>query len=161
MAPVQEGFESPSERNLLPSAFHLLPSQPLSVPLELVEVIDAPLTPITERLPVATDLVEPSYSEDSEQLPRKSDRVELVTGEDERLERGLQEYQTSCDRIETENNLKAPVTQSQLSIPSTHSPLDSSLYINHLLIAEIPRGCHQLAVEPYLALNFSPDEVLN
>jgi hypothetical protein len=110
-------------------------SDPLSVPLELVEVIDAPLTPTTERLPIATDFVEPSYSEDSKQLPRKSDRVELVSEENERLERGLQEYQTYCDHIETENNLKVPVTQSQLSIPSDRPPLDSSLYINRLKCA--------------------------
>ena len=114
-------------------------SDQLSVTLELVEVIDAPLTPTTDRLSVATDLVEPSYSEDSDQLPRKSDQVELVTEEDERLERALQEYQTSCDRIETENNLKAPVTQSQLTIPSERLPLDSSLYINYPPIAEIQK----------------------
>jgi hypothetical protein len=49
-------------------------SDQLSVSLELVQVIDPPLTPTTNQLPVPTDLVEPSYSEDSEQLPPFCDR---------------------------------------------------------------------------------------
>ncbi|BAY42918.1 hypothetical protein SAMD00079811_04960 [Scytonema sp. HK-05] len=49
-------------------------SDQLSVTSELAEVIDPPLTPTTNQLPVPTDLVEPSYSEDSEQLPPFCDR---------------------------------------------------------------------------------------
>jgi hypothetical protein len=49
-------------------------SDQLSVTSELVEVIDPPLTPTSNQLPVLTDLVEPSYSEDSEQLPPFCDR---------------------------------------------------------------------------------------
>jgi len=41
----------------------------LSVTFTLVEIIDTPLTPTTNQLSIATDLVEASYSEDSEQLP--------------------------------------------------------------------------------------------
>ncbi|WP_407891379.1 hypothetical protein [Scytonema sp. NUACC26] len=102
----------------------------LSVTLELVEVIDAPLTPTTDRLPVATDLVEPRDSEDSEQLQRKSHRVELVTEEDDWSERALQEYQTSCNNVKAENNLKASATQSQLTIPSARPPLENLAYTN-------------------------------
>ncbi|WP_414585308.1 hypothetical protein [Scytonema sp. PCC 10023] len=49
-------------------------SDQLSVTSELVFVIDPPLTPTTNQLPVPTDLVEPSYLEDSEQLPPFCDR---------------------------------------------------------------------------------------
>ncbi|MFB8789672.1 MAG: hypothetical protein U7123_12640 [Potamolinea sp.] len=48
-------------------------SDQLSVTLELIEVVDPPLTPTTNQLPVTTDLEEASYSENSEQLPRGSD----------------------------------------------------------------------------------------
>jgi hypothetical protein len=181
----------------LPPASCLL--QPLSVTLELVEAIDPPLTPTTHQLPVTTDFVEASYSEDSEQLPRGSDqptallfpdgspledetlskpsaataratrtgesvaskerlrsrrslrrycyakvrkqqsadRCELVTEESSLLERVQQEYQTSCDNTEAENNLKAPVTQSEPTIPSGCLPLGSPLYINRPPIAEL------------------------
>ena len=162
-------------------------SDQLSVTLELVEVIDPPLTPTTNQLPVPTDLVEPSYSEDSEQLPpfcdrptalllketlrerasygrrcpslgdafspsaatalqtRTGDRCELVTEEDEWLFRVQQEYQISCENTEAEDNKDAPATQSKLTIPSDCLPLDSSLYINRLPIAEIQKQYRQVA----------------
>ncbi|MEI2580526.1 hypothetical protein [Scytonema sp. PRP1] len=59
---------------LLSRTGETVPSDQLSVTSELVEVIDPPLTPTTNQLPVPTDLVEPSYSEDSEQLPPFCDR---------------------------------------------------------------------------------------
>nr|WP_234711069.1 hypothetical protein [Nostoc punctiforme] len=43
-----------------------------------MEITDSPLTSTTDQLPTATDLVEISYSGDSEQLP---DRSDLVTEE--------------------------------------------------------------------------------
>lgn len=45
-----------------------------SLSVTLVEAIDPPLTPTTNQLPVATEIVEASYSEDSEQLLLESDR---------------------------------------------------------------------------------------
>lgn len=121
-------------------------SDPLSVTFSLVEIIDPPLTLSTNQLSVDTDLVEVSYSEDSEQLPKGSDRswlcpsgnrCELVTEEDERLERAQQKCQTSTDNIKAENNIKAPVTRSEPIIPSDCLPLDPPLYINRLQIAEL------------------------
>ena len=78
-------------------------SDQLSVTFSLVEVIDPPLTPTTNQLPVVTDLVEASYSGDREQLPLVSDRCELVTQEDEWLFRVQPEYQTSTDNTEVED----------------------------------------------------------
>lgn len=112
-------------------------SDPLSVTFSLVEVIDPPLTPTTDQLPVVTDLVEASYSGDSEQLPRVCDRCDLVTEESSQLERAQQENQTSSENTEVENNLEAPVTRSEPTIPSASLPLDSPLYINRLPIAEL------------------------
>lgn len=105
-------------------------SDQLSVTFSLEEIIDTPLTPTTNQLPVATDLVEASYSEDSEQLPLICDRPELLTEESSQLERAQQKCQTSTDNPETENNLKASVTQSEATIPSDCLPLDSPLYIS-------------------------------
>jgi AAA-like domain len=115
----------------------------LSVTLELVEVIEPPLTPTTNQLPTATDLVEASYSADSEQLLLVCDSCELVTEEDESLERVQQQCQTSTDNTDNtdntraENNLKATVTQSEPTIPCGCLPLDFPLYINLPLIAEL------------------------
>ncbi len=81
-------------------------SDSLSVTFSVVEVIDPPLTPTTNQLAVTTGWVEASYSEDSEQLSRLSDRSELVTEESSQLERAQPEYQTSTDNTEAENNLK-------------------------------------------------------
>lgn len=106
-------------------------SDELSVTLELVEIIDPPLTPTTNQLPVTTELVKASYSEDSKQLPHRSDRCYLVTEEDDPLERLQQEYQTFYDRTEAKNNLKTAVTRSELTIPSDGLPLDFPFYINH------------------------------
>jgi hypothetical protein len=112
-------------------------SDELSVTLELVEVIDLPLTPTTNQLSVATDFVEASYSEDNEQLLRGSVPCELLTEESSQLERAPQKCQTSCDNTEAENNLKVPVTQSEPTIPSGCLQLDFPLYINRLPIAEL------------------------
>ncbi|HEY9834052.1 MAG TPA: hypothetical protein V6D26_26100, partial [Stenomitos sp.] len=49
-------------------------SEPLSGTLELVEAIDSSLTPTTHQLPLATEIVEASYSEDSEPLLLGSER---------------------------------------------------------------------------------------
>ena len=105
-------------------------SDQLSVTLELVEITDTPLTPTTNQLPATTELVEASYSEDSEQLPLICDPGELLTEESSQLERAQQKYQTSTYNTEAGNNLKAPVTQSEPTIPSNCWPLDSPLYIN-------------------------------
>lgn len=114
-------------------------SDELSVTLELVEVIDSPLTPTTNnQLPVVTNLVEASHSGDSEQLPQRSDRWEpLVTQKDEWLPIVQQEYQTSCENTEAEDNKDAPVIQSEATIPSDRLPLDSPLYINRAPIEEL------------------------
>lgn len=112
-------------------------SDQLPVTFSLVEVIEPPLTPTTNQLPVATDFVEASYSGDSEQLSRICDRNELVIEEDEWLFRVQQKYQTSTDNTDAENNLKAPVTQSEPTIPRGCLPLDSPLYINRPPIAEL------------------------
>ncbi|WP_261197281.1 hypothetical protein [Laspinema olomoucense] len=105
-------------------------SDQLPVTFSLVEVIAPPITPTTNQLPVPTDFVEDSYSGDSEQLSRVCDRNELVNEEDEWLYRVQQEYQTSCDNTEVENNLKAPFTQSELTILRGCVQLDFPLYIN-------------------------------
>nr|WP_265238992.1 hypothetical protein [Lyngbya sp. CCAP 1446/10] len=105
-------------------------SDQLSVTLELEEIIDTPLTPTTNQLPVATDLVEASYSEDSEQLPLLCDRPYVVTQKSSQLERALQKCQNYCDRTKAEHNLKPPVTQSEPTNPSDCLPLDSPLYIS-------------------------------
>ncbi|NQE34736.1 AAA-like domain-containing protein [Microcoleus asticus] len=112
-------------------------SDQLPVTFLLVEVIDPPLTPTTNQLPVATDFVEASYSGDGEQLSRICDRNELVIEEDNWLFRVQQKYQTSTDNTEAENNLKAPATQSEPTIPRGCLPLDSPLYINRPPIAEL------------------------
>ncbi|MGB8690667.1 MAG: hypothetical protein WCD53_25510 [Microcoleus sp.] len=91
-------------------------SDQLSVTLELVEVIDTPLTPTTNQLPVATEFLEGSYLEDREQLSLVCDRGFLVNEDSSQLERAPQECQTSCDNTEAKNNLKAPVTQSEPTI---------------------------------------------
>ena len=93
--------------------------------------------PTTNQLPVATDFVEASYLEDSEQLSRICDRNELVIEEDEWLFRVQQKYQTSTNNTEAENNLKAPATQSEPTISRGCLPLDSLLYINRPPIAEL------------------------
>jgi hypothetical protein len=56
----------------------------------------------------------------------------VVTEESSQLERAQQEYQTSTDNTEAENNLKVPITRSEQKIPSASLPLDSPLYINDL-----------------------------
>ncbi|HAJ64759.1 MAG TPA: hypothetical protein DCP31_40575 [Cyanobacteria bacterium UBA8543] len=112
-------------------------SDELSVTIKLVEVIDPPLTPTTNQLPVTTDLDEASYSEDSEQLPHRSDRYYLVTQEDESLETAQQEYQTFTANTEAEDNQDPPVTQSEPIIPSDQKPLDSPLCINRPPIEEL------------------------
>jgi len=112
-------------------------SDDLSVTLELVEVIDPPLTATANQLPVTTELVTASYSEDSEKLQLVSDRCYLVTQEDEWLETVQQEYQTSTENTEAEDNQDAPVTQSKPTIPSARLPLDSPLYINRPPIEEL------------------------
>ena len=93
--------------------------------------------PTTNHLPVTTDLDEASYSEDSEQLPHRSDRYYLVTQEDEWLETAQQEYQTFTANTEAEDNQDAPVTQSEPIIPSDQKPLDSPLCINRPPIEEL------------------------
>lgn len=112
-------------------------SDQLSVTFSLVEVIDPPLTPTTNQLPVATDFVEASYSGDSEQLSLICDRGELVNEEDEWLFRVQQKYQSSCDHTEAVNNLKVPVIQSEPTNSSNCWPLDFPLYINRPPIAEL------------------------
>ncbi|MEG4484241.1 AAA-like domain-containing protein [Microcoleus sp. D2_18a_B4] len=112
-------------------------SDELPVTFSLVEVIDPPLTPTTNQLPVTTDFMEASYSGDSEQLSRLSDRNELVNEEDEWLFRVQQKCQTYTDSTEEENNLKAPVTQSEPTISRGCLPLDFPLYINRPPIAEL------------------------
>ena len=102
----------------------------LSVTFPLAEIIDTPLTSTTNQLPVATDFVEASYSRDSEQLPLLCDPGELLTEESSQLERSQQKCQTSTDNPETENNLKASVTQSKQTIPSDYLLLDSPLHIS-------------------------------
>jgi hypothetical protein len=122
---------------LLSRADETVVSDQLSVALELVEVIDPLLTPITNQLSVTADFLEVSYSEDSEQLLRLSVPCELLTEESSQLERAQQQCQTSCDNTEAENNLKAPATQSEPTIPSNCLPLDFPLYINRPPIAEL------------------------
>ncbi|HSF76195.1 MAG TPA: AAA-like domain-containing protein [Microcoleus sp.] len=112
-------------------------SDQLSVTFSLVEVIDPPLTPTTNQLPVTTDFVEASYSGDSEQLSLICDRGFLVNEESSQLERAQQQCQTSCDNTEAENNLKAPVTQSEPTILSGCLRLDFPLYINRPPIEEL------------------------
>ncbi|NJR76510.1 MAG: hypothetical protein HC773_28990, partial [Scytonema sp. CRU_2_7] len=60
------------------------------------------------QLPVATELMEDSYSGESEQLLLLSDRPYLVTEESLQLERAQQQCQTDTDNPEAENNLKSP-----------------------------------------------------
>lgn len=112
-------------------------SDQLSVILELVEVIDLPLTPITNQLPVATDFVEASYLEESEQLPRLSVSWELLIEESSQLESVQQQCQTSCDNTEAKNNLKAPIARSEPTNYNDRLPLDFPLYINRSPIAEL------------------------
>lgn len=109
----------------------------LSGTFSLVEITDTPLTPTINQLPVATELMEDSYSGESEQLLLLSDRPYLVTEESLQLERAQQQCQTDTDNPEAENNLKAPVTQSKPTIPSHCLPLDSPLYISPLLDPEL------------------------
>lgn len=104
-------------------------SDQLSVTFPLAEIIDTPLTPTTNQLPVATDFVEASYSRDSEQL-LLCDRPYVVTKESSQLERAQQKYQTSGDRTKAEHNLKAPFTHSEPTNPSDCLLLDSPLYIS-------------------------------
>lgn len=78
-------------------------SDQLSVTLELVEVIDPPLTLTTNQLPVTADFVDASYSENSEQLSLICDRGFLVNEDSSQLERSQQQCQISCvncDRTE-------------------------------------------------------------
>ena len=112
-------------------------SDQLFVTLELVEVIEPLLTPTTNQLPVTSNFVEASYSEDREQLIRLSVPCELLTEESSQLERAQQQCQTYCDNTEAENNVKAPVTQSEPTIPSNYLSLDFPLYINRPPIAEL------------------------
>jgi AAA-like domain len=112
-------------------------SDQLSVTLELVELANSPLTPTTNQLPVTADFVEASYSEDSEQLLRLSDRCELLIEESSQLERVQQQCQTSCDNTEAENNFKAPIVHSEPTNSSACLPLDFPLYINPPPIAEL------------------------
>lgn len=112
-------------------------SDKLRVSFLLVEVIDPPLTPTTNQLPVTTDFVEASYLEDSEQLSLICDRSFLVTEESSQLDIPQHNCQTSCDNTEVENNLKAPVTQSEPTIPSGYLWLDFPLYINRRPLAEL------------------------
>jgi hypothetical protein len=93
-------------------------SDQLPVTFSLVEVIEPPLTPTTNQLPVTTDFWEASYLGDSEQLTLGSVPCELLTEKSSQLERAQQQCQTSCDNTEAENNLKAPITQSEPTIPS-------------------------------------------
>ncbi|MEG5052391.1 MULTISPECIES: AAA-like domain-containing protein [unclassified Microcoleus] len=112
-------------------------SDQLPVTFSLVEVIESPLLPTTNQLSVATDFVEASYSRDSEQLSLVCDRNELVIEDDEWLFRVQQKYQTSTNNTEAKNNLKAPATQSEPTIPRGCLLLDSPLYINRPPIAEL------------------------
>lgn len=110
-------------------------SEPLSGTLELVEAIDSSLTPTTNQLPVTTEIVEVSYSENSEPLLLGSERSialqasysrrglsdnhgELVTEEDERLEKAQQKCQTFTDHTKTENKLKVPRLRGKSSLLS-------------------------------------------
>ncbi len=120
---------------LLSRTCETVTSEELSVTLELVEVIDPPPTPTTNQLPVTTDFVEASYSEDSEQLSLVCDRCELVTEESSQLERAQQKCQTFTGNTEVENNLKASVIPSKPTIYSDCFPLEFSLYINRLRVA--------------------------
>ncbi|MCT7970161.1 hypothetical protein NG799_27990 [Laspinema sp. D1] len=72
-------------------------SDQLPVTFSGVEVIDTPLTPTPNQLPVTTNFVEASYSEDSEQLSRICGQSELVTQESSQLERVQQQHRTSTD----------------------------------------------------------------
>ncbi|HAZ46432.1 MAG TPA: hypothetical protein DDW76_32345 [Cyanobacteria bacterium UBA11369] len=112
-------------------------SDELPVTFSLVEVIDPPLTPTTNELSVATELMEDSYSEDSNRLPLVCDRPYLVTEESSQLERVQQKCQIDTDNPEAENNLKAPVTQSKPTISRARLPLDSPLYISLILAPEL------------------------
>ena len=103
-------------------------SDQLSVTFSLAEIMYTPLTPTTNQLPVVTELVEASYSEDREQLPLVFARSYLVTEESSQLESVQQKCQTSTDNTEAENKLKAPVTHSEPTIPNDCLPLDSRLY---------------------------------
>lgn len=136
---------------LLSRTVETVANDQLSVTLELVEIIDPPLTPTTNQLPVTSELMEASYSEDSEQLPLICAPGELLTEESSQLEKAQQKCQTSTDNTEAENNLKAPVTQSELTIPSDYLPLDSPLYISPMpapkLYASLSLGSKPRQVE--------------
>jgi|JI7StandDraft_1071085.scaffolds.fasta_scaffold36081_2 hypothetical protein len=77
-------------------------SDQLPVTFSVVEVIETPLTPTTNQLPVTTDFVEASYSGDSEQLSLVCERGFLVRKESLQLERGQQKCQSFTDN----NDLK-------------------------------------------------------
>lgn len=109
----------------------------LSGTFSLVEITGTPLTPTTNQLPVATELMEDSYSKDSEQLLLLSARPYLVSEESSQLERAQQKCQTYTDNTEAENNLKAPATQSKPIIPRDRLPLDSRLYISPMPALEV------------------------
>lgn len=94
-------------------------SDQLSVTLELVEVIDTPLTPTTNQLPVTADFVEASYLEDSEQLPLACDRGFLVTEDSSQLERVQQECQTSTDNNDLNKQLLRAIDRYERSTAMT------------------------------------------
>ncbi|MFB8795804.1 MAG: hypothetical protein U7126_16680 [Microcoleus sp.] len=98
-------------------------SDQLSVTLELVEVIDTPLTPTTNQLPVATDFVEASYSGDSEQLSLICDRGFLVNEDSSQLERAPQECQTSTDNNDLKKQLVRAIDRYDRSTVMTARPL--------------------------------------
>jgi hypothetical protein len=115
-------------------------SDPLSVTLELVEVID--------------DSVEASYSEDSEQLPLVGDRLtaqrasygrscplgdrcDLVSGENSQLEIGQQDYQTFTKNPKAEDNKDAPAIKIEQIITGSYLLLDYPNNVNRLFIEEL------------------------
>lgn len=98
-------------------------SDQLSVTFSLVEVIDPPLTPTTNQLPVTTDFVEASYLEDSEQLSRICDRSFLVTQESSQLERGQQRCQNSTDNNDLKKQLLGAIDCCGRSTVMTARPL--------------------------------------
>lgn len=92
---------------LLSRTGEIVPSEEVSVTFSLVEPIDTPLILTTNQLPVAAEIQEASYSEDSEQLPDRSDRPDLVTKESSQLLRVQQQCQTSTDNtVSTDKNYK-------------------------------------------------------
>ncbi|MEG4169322.1 MULTISPECIES: hypothetical protein [unclassified Microcoleus] len=98
-------------------------SDQLPVTFSVVEVIDPPITPTTNQLPVATDFVEASYSGDSEQLSRICDRSFLVTQESSQLERGQQRCQNSTDNNDLKKQLLGAIDRYERSTAMTARPL--------------------------------------